>query len=208
MRPILPPQRGRLLRRNRSNTPMARPLEAAGEAEGRVYHNSGACRSRRRPHVVRLGREPKRQARSHRGADPESGPTRQHRLGWRRGEATALLALAVLVPLWWWVGGGRPTEAPRAVWVVPLQIMAIMHNHYANLAKLDGAEARSEADAMAATGIKSAFPAKKALQTYNRLGAAATKRAIELLAQADLDLRHFRRRIAHHLSAHVGRQFA
>ena len=71
----------------------------------------------------------------------------------------------------------------------PLQIMAIMHNHYANLAKLDGAEARSEADAMAATGIKSAFPAKKALQTYNRLGAAATKRAIELLAQADLDLR-------------------
>ena len=71
----------------------------------------------------------------------------------------------------------------------PLQIMAIVHNHYANLAKLDGAEARTEADAMAATGIKSAFPAKKALQTYNRLGTAAVKRAIELLAQADLDLR-------------------
>ncbi len=71
----------------------------------------------------------------------------------------------------------------------PLQIMAIVHNHYANLAKLDGAGARSEADAMAATGIKAAFPAKKALQTYNRLGSASTKRAIELLAQADLDLR-------------------
>ena len=71
----------------------------------------------------------------------------------------------------------------------PLQIMAIMHTHYANLAKLDGAEARSEADAMAATGIKSAFTAKKALQTYNRLGKPAVKRAIELLAQADLDLR-------------------
>ncbi len=71
----------------------------------------------------------------------------------------------------------------------PLQIMAIVHNHYANLAKLDGAGARSEADAMAATGIKSAFPAKKAMQTYNRLGPASTKRAIELLAQADLDLR-------------------
>jgi DNA polymerase-3 subunit delta len=71
----------------------------------------------------------------------------------------------------------------------PLQIMAIMHGHYANLAKLDGAGARSEADAMAATGIKSAFPAKKALQTYNRLGAAAIRRALELLAQADLDLR-------------------
>ena len=71
----------------------------------------------------------------------------------------------------------------------PLQIMAILHNHYANLAKLDGAGARSEADAMAATGIKSAFPAKKAMQTYNRLGPAATRRAFELLAQADLDLR-------------------
>jgi DNA polymerase-3 subunit delta len=71
----------------------------------------------------------------------------------------------------------------------PLQIMAIVHNHYANLAKLDGAGARSEADAMEATGIKSAFPAKKAMQTYNRLGPASTKRAIELLAQADLDLR-------------------
>lgn len=71
----------------------------------------------------------------------------------------------------------------------PLQIMAIMHNHYANLAKLDGAGARSEADAMAATGIKSAFPAKKAMQTYNRLGPAATRRAFQLLAQADLDLR-------------------
>jgi DNA polymerase-3 subunit delta len=71
----------------------------------------------------------------------------------------------------------------------PLQIMAIVHNHYSNLAKLDGAGARSEADAMEATGIKSAFPAKKAMQTYNRLGSASTKRAIELLAQADLDLR-------------------
>ena len=71
----------------------------------------------------------------------------------------------------------------------PLQIMAIVHGHYSNLAKLDGAGARSESDAMAATGIKSAFPAKKAMQIYNRLGPASTKRAIELVAQADLDLR-------------------
>ena len=53
----------------------------------------------------------------------------------------------------------------------PLQIMAILHSHYSNLAKLDGVEARTEADAVAATGIKAPFPAKKALQTYNRLGA-------------------------------------
>jgi DNA polymerase-3 subunit delta len=71
----------------------------------------------------------------------------------------------------------------------PLQIMAILHNHYANIAKLDGADARSDDDAMAATGIKSAFPAKKALANYRRLGPKSTRRAIELLAQADLDLR-------------------
>jgi len=71
----------------------------------------------------------------------------------------------------------------------PLQIMAIMHGHYSSIAKLDGADARSEQDAMAATGIKSPYPAKKALANYRRLGPASTRRAIELLAQADLDLR-------------------
>jgi DNA polymerase-3 subunit delta len=76
-------------------------------------------------------------------------------------------------------GGGRH----------PLQIMATLHTHYASIAKLDGVDARSEEDAMAATGIKSAYPAKKALANYRRLGPASTRRAIELLAQADLDLR-------------------
>ncbi len=76
-------------------------------------------------------------------------------------------------------GGGRH----------PLQIMATLHSTYASLAKLDGADARTEQDAMAATGITSAFPAKKALQNYRRLGPAGTKRAIELIAAADLDLR-------------------
>lgn len=76
-------------------------------------------------------------------------------------------------------GGGRH----------PLQIMSILHTHYSNLAKLDGADARSEQDAMAATGIKSPYPAKKALANYRRLGPASTKRSVELVAQADLDLR-------------------
>jgi DNA polymerase III subunit delta len=71
----------------------------------------------------------------------------------------------------------------------PLQIMAILHNHYVVLAKLDGADARTEQDAMAATGITSPYPAKKALATSRRLGPASTKRAVELIAQADLDLR-------------------
>jgi len=76
-------------------------------------------------------------------------------------------------------GGGRH----------PLQIMSILHTHYSNLAKLDGLDVRSEQDVMAATGIKSPYPAKKALANYRRLGPASTKRAVELVAQADLDLR-------------------
>jgi len=76
-------------------------------------------------------------------------------------------------------GGGRH----------PLQVMSVLHNHYVGIAKLDGVDARNEQDAMAATGIRSPYPAKKALQNYQRLGGASTRRAVELLAQADLDLR-------------------
>lgn len=70
----------------------------------------------------------------------------------------------------------------------PLVVMSILHKHYVELARLDGVQARSEADAANATGLKG-YPAKKALQTYDRLGGPAVKRAIELIAQADLDLR-------------------
>jgi DNA polymerase-3 subunit delta len=70
----------------------------------------------------------------------------------------------------------------------PLQVMAVLHGHYGSLARLDGAEARSESAAAEATGLKG-FRAKKALETYRRLGGPAVKRGMELLAQADLDLR-------------------
>jgi DNA polymerase-3 subunit delta len=71
----------------------------------------------------------------------------------------------------------------------PLQVMAILHTHYGRLARLDGADAHSEADAAAAIGIKPGFPAKKALGNYRRLGGSGVQRAIQLLARADLDLR-------------------
>ena len=71
----------------------------------------------------------------------------------------------------------------------PLQIMAILHGHYGRLARLDGVDARSESDAAEAMGIKPGFPAKKALGNYRRLGGGGVQRAIQLLAQADLDLR-------------------
>ena len=71
----------------------------------------------------------------------------------------------------------------------PLQLMAILHTHYGRLARLDGVDARSDTDAAAAIGIKPGFPAKKALGNYRRLGGAGVRRAIDLLAAADLDLR-------------------
>lgn len=71
----------------------------------------------------------------------------------------------------------------------PLQLMAILQNHYGRLATLDGSGARTEAEAADALGIKPGFPARKALDQSRRLGPAGTHRAIDLLAGADLDLR-------------------
>lgn len=71
----------------------------------------------------------------------------------------------------------------------PLQVMSILHGHYTKLLSLDGANARDEASAAAAMGIKPGFPARKALDQYRKLGGGGTTRAIALLAQADLDLR-------------------
>lgn len=71
----------------------------------------------------------------------------------------------------------------------PLQVMAILQGHYGKLAALDGLDVRSEADAAAALGIKPGFPARKAMETSRKLGGTAVRRAIDLLAAADLDLR-------------------
>jgi len=71
----------------------------------------------------------------------------------------------------------------------PLQVMAILHGHYGRLARLDGPDLRNDEDAAAALGIKPGFPARKALQQYRRLGGDGVRRAIGLLAAADLDLR-------------------
>jgi len=71
----------------------------------------------------------------------------------------------------------------------PLQIMATLHTHYAKLLRLDGAEVRSTDAAAELLGVKLPFLAEKALSLYRRLGSSSLHRAIELLAQADLDLR-------------------
>lgn len=71
----------------------------------------------------------------------------------------------------------------------PLQVMATLHSHYVKMLKIDGTDANSEAAVAAVLGIKPGFPARKVLDQYRRLGNAGVKRAVSLLAQADLDLR-------------------
>ena len=70
----------------------------------------------------------------------------------------------------------------------PLVVMATLHRHYANMLRLDGAGVADERGAAKVLGV-APFPAKKALSQARRLGLAGVGRAIELLAQADLDLR-------------------
>jgi DNA polymerase-3 subunit delta len=72
-----------------------------------------------------------------------------------------------------------------------LVVMANLHTHFGRMLALDGADARSEADAAELLGMKgrSTFPAKKALQQGRRLGTEKVQQATVLLAQADLDLR-------------------
>lgn len=72
----------------------------------------------------------------------------------------------------------------------PLQVMAGLGAHFVKMLRLSGSGIRNENDAAAALGMTgSTFPAKKALAQANRLGQANVARGIELLAQADLDLR-------------------
>jgi DNA polymerase-3 subunit delta len=71
----------------------------------------------------------------------------------------------------------------------PLVILALLHKHYRQMLRLDGSGVTSPEQAAEVLGIKSAFPAKKALAQANRMGSARIARAVQLLAEADLDLR-------------------
>ena len=75
----------------------------------------------------------------------------------------------------------------------PLQVMASLHVHFGRMLRLDGAGVRDEAEAASVLGMTgSSFPAKKAMGQLRRIGSDGVRRAIFLLAQADLDLRGVR----------------
>jgi DNA polymerase III subunit delta len=70
----------------------------------------------------------------------------------------------------------------------PLVVMAILHSHYGRLLRLDGSGAHDEASAGAVLGVKG-FAARKAVERARAMGSDAIHSAIQLMAQADMDLR-------------------
>ena len=71
----------------------------------------------------------------------------------------------------------------------PLVVMSVLHRHYRQMLRLDGSGVTSSEQAAEVLGLRSPFPAKKALAQSRRLGTARIARAIQLLAEADLDVR-------------------
>jgi len=72
----------------------------------------------------------------------------------------------------------------------PFQVLSTLQSHYARMLRLDGADVATEKQAAELLGMKgSTFPAKKAMGQARRLGHDRMVRAIDLLAEADLDLR-------------------
>jgi DNA polymerase-3 subunit delta len=72
----------------------------------------------------------------------------------------------------------------------PLAIMATLQSHYTRMLRLDGAGVRGEKEAAQVLGLKgSTFPAKKALTQGKKLGGPGVRRAVAMLATADVDLR-------------------
>lgn len=69
-----------------------------------------------------------------------------------------------------------------------LGVMSSLHTHVARMARLDGANVASEAEAAALLGV-AAYPAKKALTQSRRLGTDALLRMLILVSDADVDLR-------------------
>jgi DNA polymerase III subunit delta len=75
----------------------------------------------------------------------------------------------------------------------PLQVMASLQAHFGRMLRLDGSGVRDETEAAQMLGMTgSAFPAKKAMTQARKLGGDNIRRAISLLAAADMDLRGVR----------------
>ena len=73
----------------------------------------------------------------------------------------------------------------------PQQIIKLLHNHFVRLLRLEGADVSSPREALDLLGMnsKSDFPGKKMLEQIGRLGSDGVHNAIQLIAEADIQLR-------------------
>lgn len=73
----------------------------------------------------------------------------------------------------------------------PLQVVKLLHNHFVRLLRLEGSDVSTPREALDLLGMKpkSDFPGKKMLEQIARLGADGVHNAIQLVADADLQLR-------------------
>ncbi len=69
------------------------------------------------------------------------------------------------------------------------ELVAILHRHFDQMLRLDGLGLRSDEEAAAVLGVKSAFVAKKARIQADKLGTAKLSTALGLVAQADVDVK-------------------
>jgi DNA polymerase-3 subunit delta len=69
------------------------------------------------------------------------------------------------------------------------ELVAVLHRHFANMLRLDGASVRSPEDAAALLGVRSPFVARKAMAQGQRLGSERLAQAISLVAEADVDVK-------------------
>jgi DNA polymerase III subunit delta len=72
--------------------------------------------------------------------------------------------------------------------LAPIQILATLHGHFANMLALDGDAVSGEREAAEVLGAPP-FVAKKALEQSRRLGSSRIGEAINLIAKADLAVR-------------------
>jgi DNA polymerase-3 subunit delta len=70
-----------------------------------------------------------------------------------------------------------------------VEVVFSLHRHYSNMLALDGATISTGEEAARLLSVNSAFVGKKALEQSRRLGSARIAHAIELLADADLDVK-------------------
>jgi len=116
-----------------------------------------------------------------------------------RDELEPFLGEAGAVPPWELtdaIDAGTPAEALAALRRMVgaggrsgPEVVGIVHRHFANMLRLDGADVTSPDEAASYLGVRSSFVAKKALGQTRRLGSQRIAEAIGLIADADLDVK-------------------